>query len=200
MTDREAGVGWSKRPVSATSVHPRALIEGGIGPGTRVWAYTHVCPGAHVGRDCNLGEGVYVEAGARVGNGVVIKNGVQLWDGVELGDDVFVGPNVTFTNDRHPRAFHAGFELVPTIVRRGATIGGGATIVAGVTIGVFAFVAAGAVVTRSVGAGVLVAGVPARPIGFVCRCGRRLDDQLTCPTDRTRYDVRDGQIAQFAGL
>jgi UDP-2-acetamido-3-amino-2,3-dideoxy-glucuronate N-acetyltransferase len=164
-------------------VHPRGLCEStDVGPGTRVWAFAHVMAGAAVGAGCNIGDHAFIEGGARIGSGVTVKNAVLVWDGVTVGDDVFLGPNMVFTNDLRPRAFGsndpAGF--LPTTVDRGATIGANATIVCGITIGAFSFVAAGAVVHRDVAPHALVVGNPARQVGWVCRCGSRLSQALTC--------------------
>jgi UDP-2-acetamido-3-amino-2,3-dideoxy-glucuronate N-acetyltransferase len=139
--------------------------------------------GAVVGRDCNLGDHAFVESGARLGNGVTLKNGVAVWDGVTLEDFVFVGPCATFTNDRHPRSprgpagkprYATRDWLERTVVKEGATIGANATVVCGVTVGRYALVAAGAVVTRDVADFGLVAGCPAVRKGWVCQCGRPL--------------------------
>lgn len=170
-------------------VHPNGLCESTeVGSGTRVWAFAHVMPGAVVGSDCNVCDHAFVETGARVGDRVTIKNAVLLWDGVTVEDDVFIGPNAVFTNDLRPRAARerALVRLTPTTVRRGATIGANATVVCGTTIGPHAFVAAGAVVLRDVPAHALVAGNPARRVGWVCECGERLDGELGCGCGR-RY-------------
>jgi UDP-2-acetamido-3-amino-2,3-dideoxy-glucuronate N-acetyltransferase len=174
-------------------IHPAAIVETQeIGAGTRVWAFSHIMPGATIGADCNIGGHCYVESGAVIGDRVTLKNGTSVWSGVTLHNDVFVGPAVVFTNDLVPRSPRSQFSgsryddtaswLVPTDVQRGATIGAGAVIVAGVAIGEFAFVAAGAVVTKNVAPHALVKGSPARPSGWVCRCGRRIDTFA----DRTR--------------
>ena len=148
--------------------HPMALVESPhIGDGTRVWAFAHVLPGAVIGRDCNICDGVFVENDVVVGDRVTVKCGVQLWDGLRLEDDVFVGPNATFTNDRFPRSREYPEQFPPTIVRRGASIGANATILPGLEIGTRAMVGAGAVVTRSVPAHAVVAGNPARVVGYV---------------------------------
>ena len=164
-------------------VHPKGWVEScNIGAGTRVWAFAHVMEGATVGNNCNIGECVFVEGGARIGNHVTLKNGVQVWDGVVCEDNVFVGPNATFTNDLRPRVNHpVPSELFATThVKKGASIGANATIVAGTTIGENALVGAGCVVIRNVPAHALVVGNPARQIGWVCECGGSLGDSLQC--------------------
>lgn len=170
-------------------VHPLGLCESpDVGPGTRVWAFAHVMEGVRVGAGCNVCDHAFVETGAVVGDRVTIKNNVMIWDRVTVEDDVFLGPGVVFTNDRDPRAEvrKPPSELVPTLVRRGATIGANATVVCGVTVGEYAFVGAGAVVTADVPAHALVVGNPARGIGWACACGRRLPADLACPCGR-RY-------------
>lgn len=172
-------------------VHPAGLCESdSVGPGTRVWAFAHVMAGAVVGAQCNVCDHAFIETGAVVGDRVTVKNNVLVWDGVVVEDDVFLGPNVVFTNDLRPRAHvkKSGSELGRTVVRAGATLGAGVTVVCGVEIGADAFVAAGSVVTADVPAHALVAGNPARPRGWVCRCGERLDDQtLACGACGRRY-------------
>jgi UDP-2-acetamido-3-amino-2,3-dideoxy-glucuronate N-acetyltransferase len=177
-------------------VHPHGICESDtVGAGTRVWAFAHVLPGAVVGKDCNLGDHSFVEGGARLGDGVTVKNGVAVWDAVTLEDHVFVGPNVSFTNDMTPRAMvkKPPEDFVPTLVRRGATLGANATIVCGVVIDEFAFVAAGAVVTRDVARHALVAGNPARSIGWMCECGERLGESLRCGCGRRYGEDRAGR-------
>ncbi len=155
-----------------------------VGEGTRIWAFAHVMKGARIGAGCNIGEGCFVEGGALIGDSVTVKNGVAIWDRVTIEDHVFIGPYAVFTNDRVPRSHPdyrtgaAGWE--PTLVRSGATIGANATIVCGVTLGRWCFVAAGAVVTRDVPDHAMVAGNPARIIGAACRCGRKLPEDLRC--------------------
>jgi UDP-2-acetamido-3-amino-2,3-dideoxy-glucuronate N-acetyltransferase len=157
--------------------HATAVVDRGarIGADTRIWHFCHVMKGARVGARCVLGQNVFVGGTAVVGDGCRIQNNVSIYDGVVLEDDVFVGPSATFTNVRAPRAFvDRRAELTPTRIGRGATIGANATIVCGVTIGELAFVAAGAVVTRDVPPQAVVAGVPARRRGTICRCGERI--------------------------
>jgi len=169
-------------------LHETAVVEPDacIGAGTRVWHHAHVRTGAIVGAGCVLGKNVFVDAGVRVGDRVKIQNNVSLYTGVTLDDEVFVGPSATFTNDRVPRASASDWEIVPTRVRRGASIGANATIVCGVEIGDFSMVGAGAVVIHDVERHELVVGNPARRIGWVCACGALLSrdverpDELSC--------------------
>jgi acetyltransferase-like isoleucine patch superfamily enzyme len=148
-------------------VHEKALCEtDNIGPGTRIWAFAHVLPGAVVGADCNICDNVFIENDVTVGDRVTVKCGVQLWDGVRLQDDVFVGPNATFTNDRFPRS-RAHLDVYPkTIVGAGASIGANATILPGVTIGRNAMIGAGSVITKDVPPNAIVLGNPGRIVGY----------------------------------
>ncbi|MFU8803159.1 MAG: acyltransferase [Bradymonadaceae bacterium] len=159
-------------------VHDTAIIDEGarIGEGTKVWHWVHVCAGAQIGNDCVLGQNVFVAGTVRIGDGVKIQNNVSVYDGVIVEDDVFLGPSMVFTNVVNPRAFVSKKdEFKATLVRRGATIGANATILCGVEIGEYAFVGAGSVVIRDVPSHGLVVGNPARRIGWVCRCGERLE-------------------------
>jgi UDP-3-O-[3-hydroxymyristoyl] glucosamine N-acyltransferase len=157
-----------------TRVHETAVVEPGaqLGEGTAVWHHAHVRTGACIGSECTLGKNVFVDEGVVIGDRTKIQNNVSVYRGVTLGSEVFVGPSVVFTNDRFPRACSPNWEIVPTVVRHGASIGANATIVCGIEIGEWATVAAGAVVTRSLAPYELVAGTPARRLGWVCRCGR----------------------------
>jgi dTDP-4-amino-4,6-dideoxygalactose transaminase/acetyltransferase-like isoleucine patch superfamily enzyme len=159
-------------PELQPDVHPSAIVEPGasLGAGSRIWHHAHVRAGAVIGRSCVLGKNVYVDAGARLGDRVKVQNNVSVYQGVQLGDDVFVGPSAVFTNDLRPRA-QGEWEIVPTLVQAGASIGANATIICGHQIGAHAMVAAGAVVTKEVLPHQLVAGNPARHRGWVCRCG-----------------------------
>lgn len=156
-------------------IHSSACVDEGahIGDGTHIWHFAHIRGGAVIGRDCNLGKDVYVDAGVTIGDRCKIQNGVSIYHGVTIGDEVFVGPNVTFTNDRFPRAVGA-WTVSPTVIRHGASIGAGAILVAGITIGEYAMIGAGAVVTRSVPPHALVYGNPAATKGWVCRYGHRV--------------------------
>ncbi len=148
---------------SAMFIHPSSDVQSKqIGEGTRVWQYVVILPGAVIGRDGNICSHCFIENKVVVGDRVTVKCGVQLWDGVTLEDDVFVGPNVTFTNDLQPRSRNAAAKLLPTLVKKGASIGANATILPGITIGEGAMVGAGSVVTKDVPPGVTVVGNPAR--------------------------------------
>lgn len=160
-------------------VHPSAVIDDGstIGAGTKVWHFVHVSTGAVIGDDCVLGQNVYVGDGVRIGNRVRVQNNVSIYAGVQVDDEAFLGPSCVFTNVTHPRAFvERKHAFATTRVGRGATVGANATIVCGHDLGEYAFVAAGAVVTRDVPAYALVMGTPARQHGWVCRCGERLPE------------------------
>jgi UDP-2-acetamido-3-amino-2,3-dideoxy-glucuronate N-acetyltransferase len=149
-------------------VHPSALVETkNIGKNTRIWAFAHILPKAVIGEDCNLCDHTFIENDVVVGNRVTIKSGVQLWDGIMLGDDVFIGPNATFTNDPFPRSKQYPKSFKPTIIRQGASIGANATILPGVTVGQYAMVGAGSVVTENVPPFAVVVGNPARITGYV---------------------------------
>jgi acetyltransferase-like isoleucine patch superfamily enzyme len=158
----------------APLIHPTAVVEDGaeVGAGTRVWHFAHVRSGARIGERCVLGKSVFVDAGVVIGAGCRIQNFVSIYSGVTLEDDVFVGPSAVFTNDRYPRASGGQWDLMPTLVRMGASIGANATVLCGLTIGEFAVVGAGAVVTADVEPHQLVVGNPAKSGGWVCRCGR----------------------------
>jgi UDP-2-acetamido-3-amino-2,3-dideoxy-glucuronate N-acetyltransferase len=187
-----------------TFIHPSAIVDDGalIGGGTRIWHFAHVCGGARIGSECSLGQNVYVGNDVRIGNNVKIQNNVSVYDAITIEDDVFCGPSMVFTNVYNPRSAVARKdEYRRTLIRRGATLGANSTIICGITIGEHAFVAAGAVVNRDVGAFAMMAGVPARQIGWMSRHGERLPLQLkgnghaTCPHTGDRYLMKDGVCA-----
>ena len=175
-----------------TTIHPTAIVDDGavLGENCRVWHWVHISGGARIGAGCSFGQNVYVGNDVAIGNNVKIQNNVSIYEGVTLEDDVFCGPSMVFTNVRTPRAAfprNAAADYAETRVRRGASIGANATIVCGVTIEEWAFVAAGAVVTKDVPAYALVAGVPARVVGAVCQCGLTLrfhGDAAACSCGR----------------
>ena len=168
---------------SDVRVHPTAIVEAGaeVGAGSTVWHHAHVRDGARIGCDCVIGKNVYVDTGTAVGDRCKLQNNVNVYQGVYIGDDVFVGPGATFTNDRVPRAFNADWQVVETHVHDGASIGANATIVCGVTLGRYSMIAAGATVTGDVAAHQLVAGIPARHLGWVCRCGKVISRDKVAP-------------------
>lgn len=148
--------------------HPQALVETeSIGSGTRIWAFTHILPGASIGKDCNLCDHIFIENGVSIGDRVTIKCGVQLWNGLTIEDDVFVGPNATFTNDIFPRSRHHQESYSKTLIQKGASIGANATILPGLTIGAYAMIGAGTVVIKDVPSKAIVVGNPARIVGYV---------------------------------
>lgn len=174
------------------SAHESAIVDDGatIGAGTRIWHWTHVSAGARIGRDCSLGQGVYVGNKTAIGDKVKIQNNVSVYDGVTLEDGVFCGPSCVFTNVFNPRAeIERKSEFRPTLVRRGATIGANATIVCGATLGEYCFIGAGAVVTSDVPAYALMAGVPARRIGWMGKAGVKLSGDLKCPLTGAQYSL-----------
>jgi len=180
-------------------VHESSYVDDGarIGEGTRIWHFCHIQSGAVIGRNCSLGQNVNIADGVRIGDGVRIQNNVSVYSGVELEDNVFCGPSCVFTNVTVPRAhFPVHGVYVGTLVREGASLGANCTVVCGHTVGKSALIAAGAVVTGDVADYALMAGMPARRIGWVCECGKRLGPSLACECGR-RYAESDGLLSKI---
>jgi UDP-2-acetamido-3-amino-2,3-dideoxy-glucuronate N-acetyltransferase len=189
------------QPAHSGTVHPSAIVDEGaaLGPGTHVWHFSHVCAGARIGAACSLGQNVFVGNDVAIGDRVKIQNNVSVYDAVTLEDEVFCGPSMVFTNVYNPRSgIVRKDQYRRTLVRRGASIGANATIVCGVTVGAYAFVGAGTVVKRDVPDFALMAGVPARQLGWISRFGERLPLPLTgtgeavCPHTGDVYVLHDG--------
>lgn len=184
--------------------HPSAVIDEGceIGRGTRIWHFTHIMPGSKIGERCNIGQNVVISPGVEIGNNVKIQNNVSLYTGVTCDDDVFLGPSCVFTNVTNPRsAVVRKDQYARTHVGKGASIGANATIVCGHDIGSFAFIGAGAVVTKDVGDYALVIGNPARHIGWMSEFGHRLDfDEqgvASCRESGQRYQLVNGEVSRI---
>jgi UDP-2-acetamido-3-amino-2,3-dideoxy-glucuronate N-acetyltransferase len=178
-------------------VHPTAVVDDGalIGAGTKIWHFAHILSGSKLGERCVVSQNVMIGPKVVVGNGCKIQNNVSIYEGVTLEDDVFCGPSMVFTNVLYPRAHvNRRDEFLPTLIRKGATIGANATIVCGTTIGQYAMVGAGAVVSRDVDDFALVVGAPARRIGWVSRSGDRLKSDLVCPRTKERYCLEGGKL------
>lgn len=194
-------------------IHPTALVESQlIGEGTRVWAFTHILEGARIGNNCNIGDHGYIEAGAFIGNNVTVKNNVCVWEGIIVEDDVFIGPGVSFTNDLFPRSprmaeVRSRYSqkenwLVKTVVEKGSSIGSNATIIGGTRIGRYSMIAAGATVTKDVEPFALMVGVPARRIGYVCVCGKKIGNsslEFTCLECGATSDRYKGALVDKGG-
>lgn len=163
-------------------IHSTANVsdQAKIGEGTKVWINVQIREEVTIGSNCIISKDVYVDHGVSIGNNCKIQNSVSVYSGVTIEDDVFVGPNVSFTNDKVPRAFNSNWKITPTLVKKGASLGANATVVCGIVIGQYAMVAAGSVVTKSVPDNALVMGNPAKVVAYVCECGCRLDKNNKC--------------------
>lgn len=185
-------------------VHESSYVDDGavLGTGTKVWHFSHIMSGAVIGERCNLGQNVVVMPGTKIGNNVKIQNNVSIYEGVELEDDVFCGPSCVFTNVINPRSHVSRKnEYRKTLVRKGSSIGANATIVCGTTLGEYAFIGAGAVVTSNVPSFALMIGVPARQVGWVCQCGVRLalnEHQGRCADCGAEYREAQGVLTLVA--
>ena len=187
----------------SATIHPTAIVDAGahIGADTRIWHWVHICSGAHIGAGCSFGQNVFVGNDVRIGNNVKVQNNVSVYDAVTLEDDVFCGPSMVFTNVHTPRAaVIRKDEYRRTLVKQGASIGANATIVCGCTIGRYAFIGAGAVITKDVPDFALMAGVPARQTGWMSSYGERINlplhgqGQARCPHTGDLYILQGQQV------
>lgn len=181
-------------------VHDSSYVDDDveIGEGTKVWHFCHIQKGARIGKNCSFGQNVNISNNVKIGDGVRVQNNVSIYEGVELENYVFCGPSMVFTNDLTPRAKYpkgnTGYKI--TLVKTGATIGANATIICGHELGEWCTIAAGAVVTKNVPSHALMAGVPAKQIGWVCECGQVLEDYLSCPDCGRRYEMRGNVLIE----
>jgi acetyltransferase-like isoleucine patch superfamily enzyme len=188
-------------------VHPTAVVDKTaiIGEGTRVWHFVHVMENAEIGKECVLGDFVYVGRGVRIGNGVKLENRSTVYSGVKIEDKVFVGPHVTFVNDPYPRSFSTDWKIIETRVKEGASIGAGSVVMCGVTIGEYALIGAGSVVTKDIPSHAMAYGNPAEVRGFVCKCGRKLEEEkkkqrfvlMMCSSCDERYKIPVNNYARI---
>jgi UDP-2-acetamido-3-amino-2,3-dideoxy-glucuronate N-acetyltransferase len=192
--------------VALYQAHPTAVIDDGceIGEGSHIWHFSHIMSGARIGRNCNLGQNVVISPGVVLGNNVKVQNNVSVYTGVELEDDVFCGPSMVFTNVINPRShIIRKNEYRRTLVRKGASLGANSTVVCGVTLGRYCFVAAGAVVTHDVPDYALVVGVPAKRVGWMCYCGEglpeTLDGQANCAACGRQYAIKGESCVEQVG-
>lgn len=178
-------------------IHHTAEVQTqSVGEGTSIWQHCVILKGARIGRNCNINCHVLIENDVIVGDNVTVKPGVQLWDGVRLEDGVFIGPNVTFTNDLLPRSKHYPDSFQKTVLHRGSSIGANSTILGGITIGQYAMVGAGSLVTKSIPDYTLWYGNPAVFKGYICRCGNKLNTSLICQPCNRKYSLKEGVVSQ----
>ncbi len=169
-----------------------------MGDGTKIWHFVHIRKGAKLGAGCNIGKGVYIDSGVNIGDNVKVQNFVSLYTGLKVEEDVFIGPSATFTNDLYPRAHIWNEErIAKTLVKKGASIGANVTVVAGITIGEYAMIGAGSVVTKDVHPHTIVYGNPARVGGYVCRCGQKLEKIAEEKDESTVHACRCGKKAEI---
>jgi UDP-2-acetamido-3-amino-2,3-dideoxy-glucuronate N-acetyltransferase len=196
--------------VNKLTVPPTSIVDktATIGEGTCVWNFVHIRENAEIGKKCVLADYVYVGRGVKIGDKVKLENRATVYEGVTIQDKVFVGPHVTFTNDPYPRSFSTDWKILPTLVKEGASIGAGTVIVCGVTIGEYALIGAGSVVTEDVPPQALVYGNPARIRGFVCRCSRKLETEekhenyvlMKCLFCRKKYKIAMENYARLKSV
>ena len=181
-------------------IHPLSDVRSkNIGQGTTVWQYVVILPGAVIGSNCNINAFCFVENDVIIGDNVTVKCGVFIWDGITIEDYVHLGPNVTFTNDLYPRS-KQDFDTVRTVIKRGASVGANATVLAGITVGEYALIGAGSVVTRNIPNNTLWVGNPAHQTGYVCNCGRKLNGSHYCSKCNSVYSLDSDNILRKAGL
>lgn len=188
-------------------IHPTAVVEktAKIGEGTKIWHFVHVRENAEIGMNCILGHSVYIDREVKIGNHVKLENRANVYQGVKIEDDAFIGPHVTFTNDPYPRSFSTDWKIVPTHVKKGASIGAGSIVLCGVTINEYAMIGAGSVVTKDVPPHALAYGNPAKIRGFVCSCGRELVKEkrqdnfilMKCPNCGEKYEIPTEDYAKI---
>ena len=186
--------------IDGVNIHESAYVDEPctIGAGTKIWHFSHVLPNTTIGQECVLGQNVVAGPDVTIGNKVKIQNNVSIYKGVTLEDGVFCGPSCVFTNVNNPRSeIERKDEFRPTIVKRGATIGANATIICGHTLGAYSFIAAGAVVAEDVPDYALMAGVPAKRIGWMSKAGAKLGDDLVCPLDGSKYQVSANGVLEM---
>ena len=189
-------------------VHKTAEIQKGakIGKGTKIWQNSIILKGVQIGENCQIGHNCFLESGAKLGRGVKLKSNIDIWSLITLEDYVFVGPSAVFTNDLNPRAkypkkkYPQYGKLLPTLVKKSASIGANATILCGITIGKWTMIGAGAVVTEDVPDYAIVVGVPAKIIGWICECGQKLkfkDDKAICQKCQRKYKKEKGKVYEY---
>ncbi len=178
--------------MSDTFIHETAVVSQAakIGRGTKIWINSQIRENAIIGCDCIISKDTYIDTEVHIGDRVKVQNGVSIYHGVTVEDEVFIGPNVAFTNDLIPRAMNQDWKITPTLVKKGSSIGANSTIICGNIIGEYALVGAGSVVTKNVPAHALVVGNPARIIGYVCKCGERLDENSFCKKCGTTTNMK----------
>lgn len=178
-------------------LHPTSEIKTkNIGEGTTVWQYCVILEGATIGKNCNINYNVFIENDVLIGDNVTIKPGVQLWDGMRVANNVFIGPNVTFVNDNYPRSKNYPKEFLQTLILEGASIGAGSIILGGLTIGKYALIGAGSIVTKNIPNHTLYFGNPARSQGYICKCGEKLDVDFCCKKCNLNYLMKNGQLEE----